>query len=103
MVLLTSFDFLGGARSSLNLAAAMSPAQEVAFRLANSGPSSITPERTTALIAGIAAVLVITWFAWLCLSAYRSWCAGQLRGTEAGSQVLRGLFLTMVVLLLVSW
>ena len=80
----------------------MNPAQEAAFRSANFGGSSFASADALLLFAAVASVLVLFWFVWVSYSAYQAWSANSLNGNEAGSQVLRALFVTVVTLAIVG-
>ena len=74
----------------------MDEVQRAAFESANSGVTAFSPETLSALILGILATLVMLWFCWVCLGAYR---ASAKAGVGAvGGQVLRALFVMVVVL-----
>ncbi|MCY3810310.1 MAG: TIGR03758 family integrating conjugative element protein [Gammaproteobacteria bacterium] len=79
----------------------MDPDQQAAFRGANPG-FPVTEADLLALCAGLVCALAIAWCAWVVFHAYRSWSAGAPPG-EAGGQVLRAVFLTVVLLAVVTW
>ncbi len=82
---------------------AMTPAQRVAFRTANSGGSAFTEISSSFLIAGTATVLAFMWVSWVFISAYRAWGKNKLSFEEAGSQALRALFVFIVTLVMVAY
>jgi len=82
---------------------AMTPAQQAAFRSANTGNARFTELESSFLIAGVATVLALLWFVWVVLSAYKAWGANRLSGEEAGSQVLRSLLVMVVTLVIVAY
>ena len=83
--------------------ASMSAGQTAAFKSANSGAMVITPIHVETLVTGILASLVLIWFGWVCLSAYRTLREPRTRVTDAGGHVLRALFVTIVILALITF
>ena len=80
----------------------MNGAQQTAFRGANPG-SPVTEADLLALCAGLVCALVIGWCAWVVLHAYKNWSGGGSPAGDAGGQALRAVFLTVVVLAVVTW
>ena len=80
----------------------MDPDQQAAFRGANPG-FPVTEGELLALCAGLVCALAIAWCAWVVFHAYRNWSGGGATPGEAGGQVLRAVFLTVVVLAVVTW
>lgn len=87
--------------ADLIVAGGMTPEQVAAFEGANPG-SPLTVAGMSALSGGLLASVVLVWFGWVVIHAYRAWGAGRSRSFDAGSQILRGLFVTVVVLAIVS-
>ena len=79
----------------------MDPDQQAAFRGANPG-FPVTEAELLALCAGLVCALAIAWCAWVVFHAYKNWSGGATPG-EAGGHVLRAVFLTVVVLAVVTW
>ncbi len=79
----------------------MDPDQQAAFRGANPG-FPVTEAELLALCAGLVCALAIAWCAWVVFHAYRNWSGGAPAG-EAAGQVLRAVFLTVVLLAVVTW
>lgn len=77
--------------------------QRSAFQSANSGSAQIGHTDAITLISSAAVVLVLVWFAWVVLNAYKAWGAGVAEGMDAGSQVLRALFVMLITMLVVSY
>jgi len=77
-------------------------AQQTAFRGANPG-YPVTEADLLALCAGMVCALVIAWCAWVVFHAYKNWSGGGSPPGEAGGQALRAVFLTVVVLAVVTW
>ncbi len=75
----------------------MSQLQIAAFTAANQ--PGISPQAIKLLIAGVLVVMTMLWLVWVALAAYRS---GSL-DLAAGGDVLRGLFVLMLLLTLVSY
>ncbi|MCY3812126.1 MAG: TIGR03758 family integrating conjugative element protein [Gammaproteobacteria bacterium] len=80
----------------------MDPDQQSAFRGANPG-SPVTETELLALCAGLVCALAIVWCAWVVFHAYKNWSAGGSMPGEAGGQALRAVFLTVVLLAVVTW
>ncbi len=80
----------------------MNTAQQAAFRGANPG-SWVTEANVLALCAGLVCALAIAWCAWVVFQAYKNWSGGGAGTGEAGGHVLRAVFLTVVVLAVVTW
>ncbi len=80
----------------------MDAAQQAAFRGANPG-SWVTEANVLALCAGLVCALAIAWCAWVVFHAYKNWSGGGAGPGEAGGHVLRAVFLTVVVLAVVTW
>ena len=80
----------------------MDPDQQAAFRGANPG-SPVTEADLLALCAGLACALAIVWCAWVVFHAYKNWSGGGTPPGEAGGHVLRAVFLTAVLLVVVTW
>jgi len=78
------------------------PDQRAAFRGANPGVL-VTEADLLAFCAGIACALTLAWCAWVVFHAYRSWSGGGTPLAEAGGHVLRAVFLTVVLLAVVTW
>jgi len=81
----------------------MTPAQEGAFRGANTGNSAFTELESSLLIAGTATTLAFLWFCWVLMSAYKAWGANRLSMEEAGSQALRAMFVFIITLVVVAY
>ncbi len=79
----------------------MDPDQQAAFRGANPG-YPVTEADVLALCAGLVCALAIAWCAWVVFHAYKNWSGGAPPG-EAGGHVLRAVFLTVVLLAVVTW
>jgi integrating conjugative element protein (TIGR03758 family) len=77
--------------------------QRAAFQSANSGATQFDHTDSITLISASVVVVAMMWFAWVVLNAYRAWGAGVSEGMDAGSQVLRALFVTIVTMLIVSY
>ena len=80
----------------------MDPDQQAAFRGANPG-SPMTEADLLALCAGLVCALAIAWCAWVTFHAYKNWSGGGAPPGEAGGHVLRAVFLTVVLLAVVTW
>ena len=80
----------------------MHPDQQSAFRGANPG-APVTEADLLALCAGLVCALAIVWCAWVVLHAYKNWSGGGSPLGEAGGHVLRAVFLTAVLLAVVTW
>jgi integrating conjugative element protein (TIGR03758 family) len=74
----------------------MNGIQRAAFESANSGVTAFAPETLAALILGILATVVMLWFGWVCVGSYRASAKAGI--DNVGGQVLRGLFVMVVVL-----
>ena len=85
------------------LASAMTPAQQAAFRGANTGNASFTELDSTLIIAGSATVLAFVWLSWVLMSAYKAWGAKRLSLEEAGGQALRALFVFIITIVVVAY
>ena len=79
----------------------MDPDQQAAFRGANPG-FPVTEADLLALCAGLVCALAIAWCAWVVFHAYKNWSGGAPAGESAG-HVLRAVFLTVVLLAVVTW
>ena len=77
--------------------------QRSAFQSANAGSAQFDHTDSIALISATVVVLAMMWFAWVVLNAYRAWGAGVSEGMDAGSQVLRALFVVLITMLIVSY
>ena len=77
--------------------------QRSAFQSANAGSAQFDHTDSIALISATVVVLAMMWFAWVVLNAYRAWGAGVSEGMDAGSQVLRALFVMLITMLIVSY
>ena len=77
--------------------------QRSAFQSANAGSLQFGHTDSIALISATVVVLAMMWFAWVVLNAYRAWGAGVSEGMDAGSQVLRALFVMLITMLIVSY
>ena len=80
----------------------MSTAQNAAFNSANSGPMVITPVNVETLVTGVLGTLVIIWLCWVCLGAYRTLRKPGASVSDAGGHVVRALFVTIVILALIT-
>ena len=80
----------------------MSTAQNAAFNSANSGPMVITPVNVETLVTGVLGTLVIIWLCWVCLSAYRTLRKPGVSVSDAGGHIARALFVTIVILALIT-
>ncbi len=80
----------------------MDPQQQAAFRNANPG-SPVTEADLLALCAGLVCALVVLWCAWVVLHAYKQWSGGGTSIADAVGPVFRAVFLTMVLLAIVTW
>jgi len=80
----------------------MDPDQQAAFRGANPG-SPVAEADLLLLCAGLVCALMVAWCAWVVFHAYKNWSAGGSPPGEAGGHVLRAVFLTVVVLAVVTW
>ena len=80
----------------------MTTAQEAAFRSANEGSLSIESGEVQSMVAGIVATLLFVWFAWVCISAYQTLRRPGATVSDAGGHIARGLFVTIVILALVT-
>ena len=79
----------------------MNEIQQAAFASANSGASSLSAGALSALILGILATVVMLWFCWVCVGAYR---ASARAGIDTvGSQALRALFIMVIVLAMTAF
>ena len=80
----------------------MDPQQQAAFRGANPG-APVTEAELLALCAGLVCALAIAWCAWVAFHAYKNWSGGGSPPGEAAGHVLRAVFLTVVLLAVVTW
>lgn len=85
------------------LAYATSAVQQQAFRSANTGASSFTINQSKFLFAAVASVLLLIWFVWVVINTYRAWGANRTSGGDAGSQLMRALFVLIIVLTIVGY
>ena len=82
----------------------MSNEQNTAFETANVGSSSFSPDELQMLISGLVATVIIIWYAWLLVSAYKSAGAGKgITFKRLSSIVMRGMFVLVVTLALVTF
>ena len=79
----------------------MNPAQVTAFEGANPA-GGLTVAGLAGLFAGLLAVVVLIWMAWLAVSIYRNWGDGRSSNRQAGSQLMRGMLVMMVLLTVVT-
>lgn len=88
--------------SSLGASAALTESQRAAFVGANSGAAAITESALTGFVQGVLVVVALCWLAWVALGAFQVWSHGHLSGVEAGSRVLRALWVTLITLAVVT-
>ena len=81
----------------------MNEIQQTAFASANSGASSLSASALSALILGILATVVMLWFCWVCVGAYRASARAGIGIDTVGSQVLRALFIMVIVLAMTAF
>lgn len=73
----------------------MTGAQRDAFEAANTGQDFVATD-VGALVIGVAFVLLLSWLAWVAISAYQSLRGHNVSAVDAGSKVARALFVVMV-------
>ena len=83
--------------------AQMDGLQQQAFNTANVGNTRFTHGQLEVLLTGAASVLLIMWFAWVAIGAYRRWARQGEPSLEAGSQVLRAALIFGVTLTVILW
>lgn len=81
----------------------MNEIQQAAFTSANSGVSAITPQALDAFILGVLATVVMLWFCWVCVGAYRASGRPGVSIDTVGSQALRALFVMVIVLAMTAF
>jgi len=81
----------------------MNSVQEAAFEAANAGNSSFSPLDLSTLIVSIIGTVIIVWFCWTSVSAFKAFGKGRLGISDAGSVMLRALFVMVVVLAVISF
>ncbi len=77
----------------------MSDAQTTAFNSANTEAGSAA--NVYSLTAGMFVVIAFLWFAWVCVSAYRSLNSG-VRTQDASTKIVRALFVFILMLALAA-
>ena len=80
----------------------MDSEQRAAFRGANPG-APVSEGDLLALCAGLVCALAIAWCAWVVFHAYKNWSGGGAPPGEAAGHVLRTVFVTVVLLAVVTW
>ncbi|MYE82567.1 MAG: TIGR03758 family integrating conjugative element protein [Gammaproteobacteria bacterium] len=80
----------------------MDAAQQAAFRGANPGVP-VSEADLLALCAGLVCALALVWCAWVVFHAYKNWGGGASPPGEAAGHALRAVFLTVVLLAVVTW
>ena len=80
----------------------MNATQEAAFIGANAGNTSFTPEALSFLIIGLIAAVVILWFVWVCMNAYKAWGGKKLQGQRALYSVFRALFIMITTFVIIG-
>ncbi|MEE9493608.1 MAG: TIGR03758 family integrating conjugative element protein [Gammaproteobacteria bacterium] len=83
--------------------AALTAAQQQAFQNANTGNTQFTLSDSKFIFAGIASALLLSWFAWVVVNTYKAWAASRATGGDAGGQILRALFVMLIVLVIVGY
>ncbi|MFV0476965.1 MAG: TIGR03758 family integrating conjugative element protein [Parahaliea sp.] len=78
----------------------MSTDQQAAFNTAN--PSAGDASVVYALLSGCMVVAAMLWFAWVCISAYRSLKDSGGSIPNASTKVVRALFILIVVIFLAT-
>lgn len=83
----------------------MSANQQAAFEGANSGNTVFSAGDLSFLIAGILATVILLWFVWVCISAYKGFSSGHVRIDiqDVGSLFVRALFVLVVTLAIISF
>ena len=81
----------------------MNEIQQAAFASANSGASALSPGALSALILGILATVVMLWFCWVCVGAYRASARAGIGIDTVGSHALRALFIMVIVLAMTAF
>ena len=76
----------------------MNAIQLAAFESANAGSTAFSADTLSTLILGLLATVVMLWFCWVCLGAYRASARHQVGIESVGSQALRALFVMVIVL-----
>lgn len=80
----------------------MTAVQESAFSAANTGQSFDAAD-TQFVMIGIAAVLLLSWWAWVCLQAYQSLSNPGTKVSDAAARCARAGFLVVVAMAMMTF
>lgn len=75
----------------------MTPAQLEAFEGANRGAAAFTADAAGQVWAGVLMLVVLLWAAWVLVQVYKAWSQRRAVWGDAGGQVLRAVFVLLVV------
>lgn len=80
----------------------MTAAQDAAYSAANTGQSFDAADTQFAVI-GVAVVLLLIWWAWVCLQAYQSLSNSDGKASGAAAKCMRAGFLVIVVIAVMTF